>query len=120
MGKHYMPRQKQGIRAFLVNFGIKIAVHGPALNLTPAGIAQIQANCAWAVAAIDLQSDGLKYGQGLSRFLDAVLYATEAVTAYPNPFTLPMVMPPVGQAGVIPLITLVVKRIKGQPGYTTE
>ena len=118
--KRWLPQAELDIAELLTKFGIKIAVHGATVGLTPAEITELQALCACGAASIGLQNDVTKYAQGVTRFKNAVLLATEPVTAYPADFTKAAGLPAISKAGVIPLLCMQVRRIKAHVGYTTE
>jgi hypothetical protein len=78
------------------------------------------ANCLFGAAVLNVQDEVAEFAQGITRFKKAALWATEPVTAWPAGFTMPMGLPPVSHAGVVALITLLVKRIKAHPAYTKQ
>ena len=118
--KRWLPQAELDIAELLTKFGIKIVVHGGTVGLAPAEITELQALCACGVASIGLQNDVTKYAQGVTKFKNAVLWATDPVTAYPADFTKPAVMAAISKAGVIPLLCLQVRRIKAHVGYTKQ
>ncbi|MCG3150504.1 MAG: hypothetical protein PCFJNLEI_03990 [Verrucomicrobiae bacterium] len=118
--KSYLPKQETKLGDFLSNYGQKIPVHGPTCGLTPAEIADAQLWCAIGLATIGLQDSVAMYAQGITRFKKSVLWATEPVAAWPNPFALPAGLPASVIAGVVPLLTLQIGRLKRHAGYTKQ
>jgi hypothetical protein len=115
--KYYLPYEEVKLAEWMDNFGPKIATHGPTLGLTAPEIADAQARCAFGAAAIRLRTQVSVFAQDVTRFKRAALWAEEPTTAWPS-FAMPMMLPPVTTAGVVPWLTLLVGRLKRHTAYT--
>ena len=118
--KSVRPHSEKLMPAWFNGLSLGLVKYGATLGLSPAEITDAQANCAFGAAVLGQQTLLAEYAQGFTRFKQAALYATEPCPAWPTGFTIPMGMPPVSHAGVIPLLTLLIARIKKHPAYITQ
>ena len=118
--KGYLPVREGDIGNWLQVFGHGLGKYGATLGLTPAEIADGQANCLFGAAVIEVQNEVAGYAKSLTQFKQAALWATGPCTAWPAGYTLPAALPPLSHAGVLALVTLLVKRLKAYPAYTVD
>ncbi len=118
--KGYLPQREGDIAKWLLVFNRGIGKYGATLGLSPAEITDGQANCAFGGAVIEVQDEATAYAKSITQFKQAALWATGPCTAWPAGYTLPATLPPVSHAGVLALITLLVKRLKAHPAYTVD
>ena len=118
--KHSTPKSEVALPDWFKNLGTGLGKYGATLGLSPAEITDAQANCAFGAAVLGVQGAVGEYAQGFTRFKNAALYATEQCTAWPAGFTLPAGLAAVSHAGVVPLLTVLVARIKKHPAYTKQ
>lgn len=116
----YMQTREGDIAKWLPVLSRGIVKYGATLGLSPAEIADGQANCTFGAAVIELQDEVTGYSKRVTQFKQAALWATGPCTAWPDDYAKPATLPPVSHAGVLPLITLLVKRLKAHPAYTVD
>ncbi len=120
MAKTVRPHSEVELSPWFTNLGVGLGKYGAILGLSPAEITDAQANCAFGAAVLGIQGSLGEFTQGMTRFKNAALYATEACTAWPAGYTMPQGLAPVSHAGVVPLLTLLIARIKKHPAYRKQ
>jgi hypothetical protein len=118
--KRSSPRSEAALPGWLTTLSAGIGKYGATVGLSPGDIADAQANCAFAIAVLGVQGDVGMFAQGITRFKDAALWATEPCTAWPAGYTMPDDLAVVTHAGVVPLLTALIARIKKHPAYTKQ
>lgn len=118
--KRFRPQSEAELPAWFTKLGAGIGKYGAILGLTPAEIADAQANCAFGAAVLGVQGDISLFAQGFTRFKNAALWATEPCTAWPVGYTMPAGLPPVSHAGILPLLMMLIGRMKKHYSYTKQ
>ncbi len=118
--KKNRPNSEVALPDWFERLSAGIGKYGASLGVSAQEITDAQANCAFGAAVLRVQLALGEYTQGMTRFKNAALYATDQCTAWPTGFTLPANLAAVSHAGVIPLLSLLIGRMKKHSAYTKQ